>query len=100
RAIVELELRRSREPEVCLGDQLGRTKRVARPFAAQVECRDPPQLVIDQRRDLIERGAVPAAPRAEQFGQVLRGLVHTEYPSPVGLRCQVPEIYRYLASYR
>src|SRR6185295_12791386 len=44
--------------------------------AAQVKRRKPAQLVVDQRSDLVERGAVPLPPRAQQVGQVL-GPAHT-----------------------
>ena len=46
---------------------------VAFALAAHVATREPVQLIVDQRVQLIERGLVPFAPFSEQLGDLVLG---------------------------
>src|SRR5262249_30029284 len=65
-SVRELELRTAGKPEKCLGDQLGWTERMARPLPSQVDGGQPPELLVDQRRNLVEGGAISLPPSTQQ----------------------------------
>ena len=54
-AIPVLRLAAAEEPQVRLVDQGGGLERLAGPFATQLGRRDPAQLVVDQRQELLRR---------------------------------------------
>lgn len=66
-SILELAILALREPQVGLRHQLARLQRVVPSLAAQVVGRDPLQLAVDDRDQLVERGGVTAAPVAQQL---------------------------------
>ena len=50
----------ARQPEIGLVHERGRLKRLAGPLAAHVGARQPPQLVVDLRRQFVAPAAAPA----------------------------------------
>jgi hypothetical protein len=58
-------------------NQRGRLQRVAGPFTAQVAAGQFAQLLVDDRHQLIESGAVAFAPFTQQLSDFVRGSLHT-----------------------
>lgn len=71
-ATLELGPLTPHEPEIGFGDQICRTEGMALPFTSQMTGGQPPQLVVDQRRDLVECCEIAALPRAQELSEVLR----------------------------
>ena len=76
RAAVERGQRLIDEPRVRFVDERGRLQRVVRPFAAHVRARQPAQLLVDDGRQLVERGLVTAAPVDQQASDVAGRIAH------------------------
>lgn len=76
--------------QIDLVNHCGTLQRQARTLSAHVPLRLPSQLRVDQRHELIERGAITLAPRLEQVRNVNRvGLGHEGNCSTVS---RVPHI--------
>ena len=61
------------QPQVGLVDERRRLEDVSRALARHVSRREAMQLLVNQRRQRLERGLVAAAPRGEQLRDVRRG---------------------------
>jgi hypothetical protein len=59
------------ETDKCLVDKRGALQGVVRPFFAEVASRKPPQLAVNERRELLECRLVAVAPVDEQFCDLL-----------------------------
>src|SRR5436189_5784304 len=57
------------QAQVGLMNQFGRLERMPRALAAKVTVSQQPQFAVDDRRDLIERGAVAVTPALQQQGE-------------------------------
>ena len=69
------------QPQVGFVDQRRRLQEVARPLSRHVARREAVQLLLDHRRQRVERGLVASAPGHEQLGDIGGG-VHGRFPGP------------------
>ena len=60
------------QPQIDLVHQRRGLERVPRPLAAKLSCRDPAQLFVDEREQLIERTLVAATPVAKERRHIAR----------------------------
>ena len=68
------------QPEVSLVNDLGRRERLVRPPAPKLAVRDPPQLIVDERHESIERLTVATRGIQEQVRCAFS--IHAAQPSP------------------
>jgi hypothetical protein len=54
------------QPQVCFVDERCRLKRVAWPFPGHLSPRQPSQLLVDDRNELLQRGLVAVFPSGEE----------------------------------
>ena len=82
------ERRAPEEAQIRLVHERRALQRMIRPLSAQLEARDPPQFVVDERQELLERLLIAICPMLQQAGDVMGWLVGhaTEYrqPPPAG----------------
>ena len=62
RAVLPLDPVDIDEPQIRLVDQGGRLQRVSRALAVHVPLRQPPQFLVNERRQLVERLLIALAP--------------------------------------
>ena len=72
------------QPQVDLVDEGRRNERVIRAFPPQLAARNPPQLSVDLRQQLLERGGISLGPSYEQLRHVCwpgrcARLLHTHF---------------------
>ena len=73
--------RRGGQPHVCFVDKRCRLKRVARPLPRHLSPRQPSQLVVDDRKELLQRGLVAVFPSGEEMRDVMAGHIgHGDRP--------------------
>ena len=72
-AVLPLDVLPVDQAQVRLVDERGRLEDVPGTLAGHAAGRDAPQLLVDERRQRLERGLVPAAPGDEQLRDVGRG---------------------------
>ena len=67
-SVLPLQLANVHQPKIRLVHERGRLERMAGALPSHVTAGEPTELVVDERRELIERRLVAAAPGAEQPG--------------------------------
>jgi hypothetical protein len=72
-AIIPLNWRASDQPEVCLVNQRGTSKRVILSSIGKTSSRDVTQFVVDNWNQLFARRNIASAPAKEQLGHLVGG---------------------------
>ena len=87
RTITNLGARLAHQPQIGLVHQRRGLERVPGPLAAQTARREPAQLVVDQREDLVEHLGAAGAPLLEQerdlAGRAARTIAHGPEPAAI-----------------
>ena len=80
-AVLPVHLFEIDQPQVCFVDERGRLKRVAWPLRRHLSPRQPSQLLVDDRHELLQRGLVAVVPSGEETRHVMAGRIgHGDRP--------------------
>ena len=72
-AVLPVHLFEIDQPQVGFVDERGRLKRVAWPLSRHLSPRQPSQLLVDDRHELLQRGLVAVFPSGEETRDVMAG---------------------------